>query len=308
MARGELLNSFLKEIAHQLKLSSVVNLHDAINRLTRRRWLLNCKSRRLEVKDNFLFFWGVVNYCSSHFWRSFAQLTWLFLCNRPDPRLFVTQLADCSADRSGIATLPRWGHGENTFGKAIKSSTGGTAWTLLFSNAGHLKSSYSTHFLIFIFPPQCPVEQPFEEKKKKIIPETRKPPAVQICSVLDPSKRRGIKTRVWVPSVASLRTYFQNYTLNPIPPEKQKSKKKEKLLFSFGFFFYLECNKDVELNATISIFYFSTLSEGDNDLNQFPLIGVILFCEGVRCVLSPPCVSPVVLFKYSGFSLAVWCK
>lgn len=239
MARGELLNSFLKGIAHQLKLSSVVNLYGAINRLTRRLWLLNCKSRGLGVKDNFLFFLGgAVNYCSSHFWRSFAQLTWLFLWNRSDPGLFVTQLADCSADRSGFATLPRWGHGENTFGKAIKSSTGGTAWTLLFSNAGHLKSSYSAHFLIFVFPPQCPVEQPFG-KKKKIIPETRKPPAVQICSVLDPSKRRGIKTRVWVPSVASLRTYFQNYTLNPIPPEKQRSKKKEKLLFSFVLFFLL---------------------------------------------------------------------
>lgn len=156
---------------------------------------------------------------------------WLFPCSRSDPRLFVTQLVDCSADRSGIATLPWWGHAENTFGQAIKSNTGGTASTPRFSNAGHLKGSYSAHFLIFIFPPQCPVEQPF----KKIIPETRKPPAVQICSVLDPSKRRGMKTRVWVPSVASLRTYFPNYTLKCTRTEKQKSKKKEKFLFLLGF-------------------------------------------------------------------------
>lgn len=135
------------------------------------------KAEGLELKIISCFFGGgAVNYCSSHFWRSFAQLTWLFLWNRSDPGLFVTQLADCSADRSGFATLPRWGHGENTFGKAIKSSTGGTAWTPLFSNAGHLKSSYSAHFLIFVFPPQCPVEQPFGKKNKKSSQKLESPP------------------------------------------------------------------------------------------------------------------------------------
>lgn len=86
--------------------------------------------------------------------KNLPRLMWLFHCNQSDPRLFVTQLVGCLADRSGIATLPRWGHAENTFGPTIKSNTRGTAWTLLFSNAGHLKSSYSAYFLILIVPPQ----------------------------------------------------------------------------------------------------------------------------------------------------------
>lgn len=103
----------------------------------------------------------MVNFYSQHFWRSFARLAWLSCCNLSDPRLFVTQLVGCSADRSGIATLPRWGHAENTFGQTIESNTRGKAWTQLFGHAGHLNSSYSAHFLIPISPPQW---LPFEKK------------------------------------------------------------------------------------------------------------------------------------------------
>lgn len=140
VARERLL-IYLKGISHEFKWS-VFNFYNTINRLIKRRWLKFSVVKAKEFKlKTFSSFWAVVNYSSSHFWRVFAQLIWLSLCNHSGPRLFVTQLVDKSADRLGITILPRWGHVENSFGQAIKSNTGGTALTLLSSHAGQLKSS-----------------------------------------------------------------------------------------------------------------------------------------------------------------------